>query len=269
MAGIRAAGAGNWVNMVSDASGGGAAVDFVKAGRAGWRRGAAVGRVRLGDRQQPRPVHRLPGDRLPPLVPALARPPLPALHGPCAQALGHALDRHPHHGRGRRHPRQGQLHHADRDRRVPAHVQLHPDLHRGHRAARARAEPAPALPRADPHVAARTVGLLADRHRRLCALHQRQRLPGRRPGRRSQRPDRLPAREALLPGHCRRRPRGLGRRHAGGLVPRRAGRTSVSIARWRPRWRSSRASSPSPWPSTCTAVTRGPSEATGGSRAWR
>ncbi len=31
MAGIRAAGAGNWINMVSDASGGGAAVDFVKA----------------------------------------------------------------------------------------------------------------------------------------------------------------------------------------------------------------------------------------------
>ena len=31
MAGIRAAGAGNWLNMVSDASGGGAAVDFVKA----------------------------------------------------------------------------------------------------------------------------------------------------------------------------------------------------------------------------------------------
>ena len=31
MAGIRAAGAGNWLNMVSDASGGGTAVDFVKA----------------------------------------------------------------------------------------------------------------------------------------------------------------------------------------------------------------------------------------------
>jgi amino acid transporter len=33
MAGIMAAGKGNWVNMVSDASGGGALVDFVKAGQ--------------------------------------------------------------------------------------------------------------------------------------------------------------------------------------------------------------------------------------------
>jgi amino acid transporter len=33
MAGIMAAGKGNWINMVSDASGGGAAVDFVKAGQ--------------------------------------------------------------------------------------------------------------------------------------------------------------------------------------------------------------------------------------------
>ncbi len=133
MAGIRAAGSGNWLNMVSDASGGGGAVDFVKAasivggGFLMWLMLASAIASNLGL------YTGLPGDRSTALVPALARPPLSALHGPRAQALGHALDRHPHHGRGRRRPRQGQLHDAHRDRRVPAHVQLHPDLHRGHR----------------------------------------------------------------------------------------------------------------------------------------
>ena len=51
-------------------------------------------------------------------------------------------------GAGRRHPHQVRLHDAHRDRRVPAHVQLHPDLHRGHRAARARTRHAAPVPRA-------------------------------------------------------------------------------------------------------------------------
>ena len=147
-------------NMASDASGSAQLVDFVKAasivggGFLMWlmlasaiasNLGLYTGYLATGSR----PSYQLSRDRL-----------LPEVHGSRAQALGHALDRHPHHGRGRRHPRQGQLHHADRDRRVPAHVQLHPDLHRGDRAAGARAEPAAALPHADPHVAARRVGVL-------------------------------------------------------------------------------------------------------------
>ena len=63
------------------------------------RRLPAVGAVRVGDRQQPRPLHGLPGKRLAALVSALARPPLPALHGQGPQALGHAVGRDPHHGR--------------------------------------------------------------------------------------------------------------------------------------------------------------------------
>ena len=77
---------------------------------------------------------------------SLARPPSTRASSARPQALGHALGRHPHHGHDRRHPHQVRLHDTHRDRRVPAHVQLHPDLPHGHRAARARAQHAAPVP---------------------------------------------------------------------------------------------------------------------------
>ena len=101
MAGIRAAGAGNWLNMVSDASGGGRR--STSSGRLDRRRRpSAMAHAGLGHRHQPRPLHRLPGDGRPAPVPALARPPATRASSARTQALGHALGRHPDHGRGRR-----------------------------------------------------------------------------------------------------------------------------------------------------------------------
>ena len=234
------------------------------------RRLPDVAHAGLGHRQQPRPLHRLPGDRLAALVPALARPPLPALHGQGPQALGHALGRHPHHGRGRCHPGQGQLHHADRDRRVPAHVQLHPDLHRGHRAARARARTCRGPTACPCPPGCWRIWVCFPIAIAIYALFTNgSRLPGRRPGRRGQRPDRLPDLQAASTGARPTTPS----RARSAWRPSRARRGARSFGLYRTlatdAGASSPASSPSPWPSTSTASPVRPWAAPGRSSASR
>ena len=134
---------------------------------------------------------------------------------------------------------------ADRDRRLPHDVLLHPDLRRGGGAARTRAGDGAALPGVGEHRGAggdlRAGG--GDRGHR--AVHQRDGLAHRRAGRRAHRADRLPHLQAAVPTQAG--PAGGGRRSYSPALNSIGLFSQESVEKRQSALGGSRTSSPSPW----------------------